>query len=181
MSWVIFLCIWFLFIRFLLSEQNLEDKKNLKISVPTFKESCLSKKINCINDCSFLCVENDVECVGGVCEIVQQKIPCEKDTGGLLMMLNDPTPRWQCICTNSTFFTGPNCNQLNPDVCENGTFFYSNAHNYYCSCFEPYEKFELNGKPYCLPKIYRNFLYSRMSNAEIAGKTVFQTMSNIFV
>lgn len=157
MQWVIFLIMWIGFACSLQSLQTQNDAKNIQISVPTFKQNCTTKKVNCINNCSFLCVEDQMECIGGICELEQKKPPCDASKGGVYMMVDDPVPHWTCICTNPSFFSGRKCDELNPDVCEKGSLVYINSENYHCFCNWPYEIFNVNGKPHCLHKKYRLF------------------------
>lgn len=156
-TWILFLLIWFGFTWSSLSFQSRDNAKYIQISVPTFKQNCTSKKMYCVNDCSFLCIEDNIKCVGGVCQLDPSNEPCDTKTGGVLMMVEEPVPHWSCICTNSAFYQGTNCNELNTDVCENGAFIFTDVQNYYCFCDEPFVRFFLNGKPHCTEKEIQNF------------------------
>ena len=131
----------------------------IQTKAPTFRQNCTTKEVPCIDDCSFLCVENNAKCVSGTCKSEDELIPvpCNKETGGILMIVNDPVPHWSCICTNSTFYGGDDCGQLNKDVCEQGVFLYKNRNNYLCLCLPPYELITIDNKPHCVEKEMLNF------------------------
>lgn len=127
---------------------------SIRTDAPTFRQNCNSKKVFCIDDCSFLCVENDAQCVGGVCQPQAElnQISCNEEKGGVRMMVNDPVPHWSCICTDSRFFRGEDCETVNPDVCEHGMFTYTDRKNYLCICLPPYEFIKIGTKPHCVEK-----------------------------
>lgn len=140
-----------------------DNNITIKTLAPTIRRTCSNKDVSCIDDCSFLCVENDAKCIAGKCQVEQEiftKIPCNTETGGILMMVNDPVPHWSCICTNSTFYRGEDCSTLNKDVCEEGVFLYKDQKNYLCLCLPPYELVMIGIKPHCVEKAKIKFVES---------------------
>lgn len=130
----------------------------LKMDSPVFRQDCSAKQVPCIDDCSFLCTESNVTCVGGTCQTQLNQIPpCNFKRGGVLMMIPDPVPHWSCICTESRFFGGGDCGTVHPDVCEQGTFLYRNRKHYLCICPPPYELVTIDSKPHCLEKKMTKF------------------------
>ncbi|GIY03998.1 uncharacterized protein CDAR_304881 [Caerostris darwini] len=128
---------------------------HIDIQAPTIHRDCTSQSIPCVDDCSFLCVESKVKCVGGTCVVQENNdIECQADKGGMRILVKDPVSHWTCLCTDATFFSGPDCGQLNPDVCENGVFFYTSK---VCLCPQPYQLVKLNGKPHCIEAKVANF------------------------
>lgn len=127
---------------------------DIQIEAPILKQNCSIKKIPCINDCSFLCIENETKCIGGVCQPTRNvtQIACSKKTGGVPMMIQDPVPHWVCICTESRFFGGKACDEQHPDVCEHGTFHYLARRRFICICPPPYELIKIDSKPHCVEK-----------------------------
>lgn len=155
-TYFVFLMIWLAYV-WVWRDMNLKPhvgKVSIRTDAPTFRSNCSTKKVPCIDDCSFLCVEKDVQCVGGVCQPEAQlnQIPCNAKKGGVLMMVEDPVPHWSCICTDSRFFRGEDCETLNPDVCEHGMFTYKDRKNYLCICLPPYELVVIGTKPHCIEK-----------------------------
>lgn len=135
-------------------------KRTIDIREPIFQRNCLSTHVSCVNDCSFLCVEDSARCVGGTCVVTEDKddtVPCDRDKGGVRMLVNDPAPRWKCLCTDATFFGGSDCSRLNPDVCEHGVFLYSGPNKFLCLCPEPYESLMVGGKPHCVEQKMARF------------------------
>jgi hypothetical protein len=93
-----------------------------------------------------------------VCQVYEhEKIPCEKKTGGILVMEHSPVPHWKCVCTHSSFYGGKGCGERNPDVCENGTFLYKDQNTFLCFCRDDEEQVVVNGKPRCVTKAMSNF------------------------
>lgn len=130
---------------------------SIRAAAPTFRQNCADKEVPCIDDCSFLCLEHDAKCVGGVCETELQDIPCNEEKGGVRMMVQNPVPRWVCVCTDSRFFGGEECDTLHPDVCEHGVFMYRGKNCHMCLCMPPYELMTLGGKEHCVEKKMLNF------------------------
>lgn len=127
-------------------------------AAPTFRQNCSVREVPCIDDCSFLCVDPDAKCIGGVCRPeTKQPVACNASTGGVLMLSKNPVPEWTCICTDSRFFRGRDCATLNPDVCEHGMFLYQDRRNYECVCPPPYVLIEMDTKPHCVEKKMKNF------------------------
>lgn len=135
------------------------DSSRIQAKAPTFRQTCWTNKVPCINDCSFLCVEKNARCVRGVCRVDDEEVDpldCKTDKGGIVMMLDDL--HWSCICTDSTFFGGRDCGTLNPDVCEKGVFLYNNRNNFQCLCLPPYELITIDNKPHCEKKAMTKFI-----------------------
>lgn len=158
-TWTLFFLMWLSFAWILVSTKlDPDDSKHIRVHAPTFQQNCSSKRVPCVNDCSFLCVEKEAECVGGVCRVDRPEMACEEKTGGLKMMVHDPLPHWTCLCTHPSFYGGEACDVLNPDVCENGAFMYANRDNYYCFCLKPYKRIIINGKPHCVEEAVARFV-----------------------
>lgn len=138
---------------------TLKDETFIEVKAPIFKQTCSTKEVACIDDCSFLCVEKNVKCVGGTCEAVKEllDIECSEKTGGVKMLVKEPIPHWVCICSDSRFYSGDACDALNPDVCEHGTFFYLGRERYVCICPPPYELIRIDLKPHCVAKEFIGF------------------------
>lgn len=153
----LFFLIWIGFLWTLIKPTTQELSKNIEVKEPIFQRNCNKNTVACVDDCSFLCVEDNIKCIGGVCKEGVPDIPCNKEKGGIVMMVEEPIPHWSCICTNSTFFSGNDCETLNSDICEHGTFMYSNRNDYKCFCLEPYKYLEVNNKPHCVEKNLTNF------------------------
>lgn len=159
MEWILFLIIWFAFVWITVTDvEPQQNPLHVPVQSPIFQQDCSVKKIPCVDDCSFLCDDQRTRCVGGICE-TQPKDPVECNTsrGGMLIMANTPVPHWSCLCTDSAYWSGSDCNTLNSDVCEQGAFMYIERDNFLCICPYPYEKVLLNGKPHCLEKRMANF------------------------
>lgn len=159
-TWIVFFLMLLAYVWIWKTMKLSSDKSiTIRAEAPTFRQNCTTKDIPCIDDCSFLCVENDAKCIGGICQIQDQLIPvpCKEETGGILMIVNDPAPHWACVCTNSTFFRGPDCSELNEDVCEQGMFLYKNRKNFLCLCLPPYHLITIDNKPHCVEKAKLNF------------------------
>lgn len=124
----------------------------IQMDAPTFRQNCSAKQVPCVDDCSFLCVENDTQCIGGVCQTRLNEIPCNAEKGGVRMLVKDPVPHWTCVCTDSRFFGGKDCEKVHPDVCEHGMFVYTDRNNYMCICLPPYEFLKIGTKPHCVEK-----------------------------
>lgn len=155
--WLLFLLMW---MGFLWTPKPTQTHAKIQVQEPTFQQNCCTKKIHCVDDCSFLCVENSVKCIGGVCvPDSHAPIECNTERGGRLMLTNDPVPKWICLCTDETFWSGPACDTLNPDVCEHGAFLYNGRDDFLCLCLEPYKKVIVNGKPHCLENYMVNFFH----------------------
>lgn len=136
-----------------------KDETTIELKAPILQQTCSTHEVPCVDDCSFLCIEKDSECVGGICETKEhvQDIACNRSTGGVRMMVKDPTPHWKCICSDSRFYGGEACDKLNPDVCEHGTFFYSSRYRYICLCLPPYKLLHIELKPHCIDEKLLNF------------------------
>lgn len=154
----VFFVLWLVLV-WTLWQPTRKDLSHVQVHSPTFRRECFENNVPCVDDCSFLCVERDVQCVGGTCRIQRQaEIPCRTDRGGMRVMVNEPSPHWICLCTNSAFFSGDDCGTLNGDVCEHGVFLYTDRENNECLCPEPYKRVTLRGKPHCLQKHLATFL-----------------------
>lgn len=129
-------------------------ERPIHIEAPILQQNCSTKKIPCINDCSFLCIEKESKCIGGVCQVTRNvhQIPCDLKKGGVPMMIKEPVPHWECICTDSRFYGGEACDEIHPDVCENGTFFYMARNRHICICPPPFELLKIESKPHCVEK-----------------------------
>lgn len=126
----------------------------IQIEAPILEQNCSAKKIPCIDDCSFLCIEKESKCIGGVCQPTSNVNPimCNEKTGGVRMMIKEPVPHQVCVCTDSRFYGGKACDKLHPDVCEHGTFFYQGRMRFICICPPPYELIKIDSKPHCVEK-----------------------------
>lgn len=122
------------------------------------KEDCSSKTIKCIDDCDFLCSKAGFKCINNVCQRTQQNIPCDREFGGVMFMQNqNGIPFWDCICTNPTYYGGPGCTRLAPDVCKNGIFMYKGLNKHLCKCKSEDVHITLNDKDYCVSKAVSKF------------------------
>lgn len=141
----------------------------IQIEAPIFQQNCKNKKIPCINDCSFLCIEKESQCIGGVCQPTSNvnQITCSQQTGGVPMMVKHPVPHWVCVCTDSRFYGGKACDELHPDVCEHGTFFYLGRRRNICICPPPYELIKIDSKPHCVEKKMLGFYDETTMNRNI--------------
>lgn len=150
---------WLAFAWMTFSSPDRPTSLSMQVQVPVFKQDCSSKAVPCVNDCSFLCVEQKVSCAGGVCVVDEDvsDIECDTEKGGMLMMTSTPFPKWTCLCTQESIWSGPACNMLNPDVCEHGVFLYRNRNSSLCICPYPYKKIFIRGKWHCLGKPQSNF------------------------
>lgn len=157
-TWVVFFLMWLAYVWVWKSSKLQVDNRQVRAEAPTFRQNCTTKQIPCIDDCSFLCVDRDAQCIDGVCQSREETVPCKEETGGVLMLIKDPVPRWTCICTNSTFYRGPDCSELNKDVCEHGVFLYVNRYNFLCMCLAPYELVTIDHKPFCVEKAKARFI-----------------------
>ncbi|KAG8173845.1 hypothetical protein JTE90_016334 [Oedothorax gibbosus] len=130
---------------------------HMQIQMPIFKQYCSSQQVKCVDDCSFLCVEKSSKCIGGMCVVDKypNRIPCDTDKGGMLMMGADQS--WKCLCTEESIWSGPACDRLNPDVCERGVFLYKTRDSAMCVCPFPYKKILVHGKWHCLGNPEYNF------------------------
>ncbi|GFW14399.1 uncharacterized protein TNCV_423211 [Trichonephila clavipes] len=134
-----------------------ETESNVQIQIPVFQQNCAAKPIKCVDDCSFLCVEKSVRCVGGVCVLQpNEPVKCNTEKRGRVMLGKNPVPHWICLCTDATFWSGPECNTLNPDVCEHGVFMYKGRDDYMCICSSPYQKVILKRKHHCSERTLAN-------------------------
>lgn len=170
-AWLLFLLLW---VGFLWMPKSSVPVSQIKVQTPVFQQNCSSKQVQCVDDCSFLCVEKQARCVGGVCMTDEQApVECNTYKGGRLMLASDSVARWICLCTDETFWSGTSCNDLNPDVCEHGAFLYNARDDYLCICPEPYKKVVLNGKPHCLENHMSNFFQEdvNMLNESIGPTT----------
>lgn len=159
MPWILFAFMWLAFAWMSVSSTDTPNMLHMQMQVPVFQQNCTSKTIPCVDDCSFLCVEQKVKCVGGACVVKKDDDPidCDTEKGGMLMLSSFPTPHWKCLCTNESIWSGPACDTLNPDVCERGVFLYTNRNSEVCLCPFPYRKALVNGKWHCLGKPHTHF------------------------
>lgn len=149
-----------------------KSKRTINIQEPIFQRNCLSNTVSCVNDCSFLCVEDTARCVSGTCVVTEDKndaVPCDRDKGGVQMLVNIPTPHWTCLCVDATFFGGPDCSRLNPDVCEQGVFLYLEPGKHVCLCSEPYKLITIQDKPHCLEKKMARFFTDDTEQRKVLG------------
>lgn len=160
--WFLFLLLW---IGFLYLPTVSKPSPSIRIQEPIYQQNCSAKRIDCVDDCSFLCVERQAQCVGGVCVPKDQgQLECNKEKGGRLMLTKDPVRSWICLCTDETFWSGPACDMLNPDVCEHGAFLYNGRNDNLCLCPTPYKKVVVKGKPHCLDTVLANFFDDETSH-----------------
>lgn len=157
-AWFLFGLLWIVYAWIGLHDTDPSNSASkIQVFEPIFKQSCESKPVACVDDCSFLCIEDNTQCIGGQCvPYAPSPIPCDQQKGGILLL--DATPKWVCLCTNPTIWSGPECNQLNPDVCQHGMFVYYTSERYQCVCPFPYRKITTNGKEYCVEKHFARFL-----------------------
>lgn len=169
-AWLLFLLLW---IGFLGTPSHVPINPPINIHTPIFQQNCSSRQVECVDDCSFLCVEDYTKCVGGVC-VTNENAPikCNEKRGGRIMLAKDSVSRWMCLCTDETFWSGASCDELNPDVCEHGTFLYNARNDFLCICPEPYKKVLLSGKPHCLEPYMVNFF---QENQELVKEVVGPT------
>lgn len=154
----LFFLLWIGFAWMLLtSSSDVPTATRIQIQHSPSKQNCSAKEIKCVNDCSFLCVEKESRCVGGICVVEQNKLNCNSKKGGMTILTNDPVNHWTCLCTDSSFWSGKNCDVLNPDVCEHGVFLYEGRNDFTCLCPYPYQMITVNGKPHCVEKHVANF------------------------
>lgn len=161
-----FLLIWLGFAWILWSHTTPKSFKNISVHRPLFRQNCNVNQVPCVDDCEFLCVENDAQCIGGVCRSNPDVIECNERTGGVVMAMQEPTLHWLCVCTDSAFFQGPTCDTLKPDVCEHGLFVYEDRDNFQCLCFPPYKLIFIHSKPHCVEKYVINFFSAENSSYE---------------
>lgn len=115
------------------------------------RRNCSEENVSCIDTCDFLCTDSNAKCIGGRCIIPKTKMDCDKDKGGINVLTEkNGILHWTCYCTNPTFYGGPKCNDLAPDVCKNGIFIYKDLHRFTCMCHHPYVTQIVNGKPHCI-------------------------------
>ncbi|GFS31592.1 uncharacterized protein NPIL_31071 [Nephila pilipes] len=171
-AWCLFLLLWMGFVWMMMTSSVPETKSHVQVQIPVFQQNCAAKSIKCVDDCSFLCVEASTRCIGGVCVLQPDKpVECHAEKGGMVMLANDPVPYWMCLCTDATYWSGPKCNTLNPDVCEHGVFLYKGREDYMCICPSPYQKVVLKGKPHCLERRLANFFPEELEPNLIKEKT----------
>lgn len=160
-AWIVFGLLWVGFAWMSVSPRDLSDAFPFEIRVPVFQQTCSTKPVPCVDDCSFLCVERTAKCVGGVCAVdSNQPLDCDTQKGGIPMLSQYPVPTWKCLCTDESIWSGPACNTLSPDVCENGTILYRSRDSIGCLCPKPYKKFLVNRKWHCLDRHVTNFFKS---------------------
>lgn len=168
--WFAFVLIWIaLAYVFLSTQPTIQEHRKVSLFAPTIKRACLSQRVACIDECNFLCIEDESKCIGGICQTRLDPIDCNTAHGGLLVVANDPTPHWTCICTDATIWGGPDCSRLNPDVCENGLFLYNSPNKAVCVCPEPFVKLVINDKEHCLSKTIAKFLQDEDSSHVVQG------------
>ena len=157
-AWFIFFLLWVVY-AWVWKETHFTNSKDLdiKIDAPLLKRNCSEKEVPCIDDCSFLCFEKNTECVGGICETKKSLQPCNEQTGGMRIMIHEPVSQWSCICTDSRFYGGPACDQLNPDVCEHGSFHYFSRTKFSCICPLPYKLLKIGSIPHCIEERMMGF------------------------
>ncbi|GFR22000.1 integrase catalytic domain-containing protein [Trichonephila clavata] len=67
--------------------------EEIKCLAAVFQQNCAAKHIKCVDDCSFLCVEKSVRCVGGVCVLQpDEPVKCNTEKGGMVMLAKNPVP-----------------------------------------------------------------------------------------
>lgn len=122
------------------------------------KEDCSSKIVKCLDDCSFLCTDANYKCVDNVCQKDPQPIDCDKEFGGVVVLSEiNRVPYWECVCTNPSYYVGPQCRTKAPDVCRSGIFFYRGLDRYFCKCETDDVRLTLNHKDYCVSKAVAKF------------------------
>lgn len=125
--------------------------KSLSVLAPIRRRNCSGQNVTCLDDCSFLCVEGEAKCLGGVCVVPDHhEIDCNREFGGMVVLAKGPSRHWTCLCTDPTFYGGPDCSERVYDVCQNGVFMYRANGQHTCICNSPYRKVVENGKPYCV-------------------------------
>lgn len=147
------------------------DEPEIELKAPLLRQTCSTDEVPCVDDCSFLCVERDTECVGGLCQTKEhlQDIACNEKTGGVRVMAMEPTPHWTCICSDARFYGGEACDRLNPDVCERGTFFYLHRSRHVCVCPTPYRLLRIDSKPHCVEERMLNFFDPATMSTKLVG------------
>lgn len=169
-AWFILGLLWLFYAWMSLDGVRQTSSTKLQLFEPIFKQSCSTKSVSCADDCSFLCVEKDTQCIGGKCVIkTSMSIPCRQEKGGIPML--DATPKWICFCTDPTIWSGPDCGQLNPDVCEHGMFIYYALNKHECVCPYPYRKINVNGKVHCVEKHIAQFFVDHSMFTHPIGPT----------
>ncbi|GFY67237.1 uncharacterized protein TNIN_228361 [Trichonephila inaurata madagascariensis] len=120
-AWCLFQLLWIGFVWINMTSTVPETMSHVQIQIPVFQQHCAAKLVKSVDDCSVLCVVKSVPCVGGVCVLQpDEPVKCNTEKGGMLMLAKNPFPHWMCLCTDATFWSGPECNTSNPDVCEHG-------------------------------------------------------------
>lgn len=162
-AWSIFLLLWMGFALIMLqAPSDMKDAPSIQIQGPTFKQNCSIKKVKCVNDCSFLCIEKESRCVGGVCVTELDNLKCDTKKGGIAILAKEPASHWSCLCTDSSFWSGKKCNILNPDICEHGVFLYNGRDDFTCICPHPYQLITVNDRPHCVEKYVANFFREKI-------------------
>ncbi|KAG8156219.1 hypothetical protein JTE90_011129 [Oedothorax gibbosus] len=167
-AWFLLGLLWIFYAWVGLDSVHPSTASTLQLFEPVMKQSCSSKSVSCVDDCSFLCIENEATCVGGKCTVKTSNtstVPCEQGKGGILMV--DGTPKWICFCTDPEIWSGPDCGQLNPDVCEHGMFIYYSWNQFQCVCPYPYRKVTVKGKVHCVEKHVAGFFDQTASETSI--------------
>ena len=154
----IFIILGFLFLFF---PKSIPLQKNKIRFDRMIKQDCSTKKVKCIDSCDFLCTEDKYECKNNICQLRgSTKIKCNKDTGGIVVLTHfNFMPYWECLCSKPDFFGGSDCSQKRFDVCKKGTFNY-NLEKWDCECND--FLIQLDNKPYCIDKQYKNFFISTL-------------------
>jgi hypothetical protein len=143
----------------LLSPQSSKRLTAINVFAPTLKTNCAFKRVACIDDCSFLCVESNAKCIGGTCRVHKEDTECRTENGGIPVLTGDDLKHWSCLCTDSEIWSGPKCDRLNPDICENGVFMYKGRNRHYCFCPAPYAKLKTaDGRIHCVEHYIYRFL-----------------------
>lgn len=135
------------------SISSTERSRSLNVLAPIRRRNCSNENVQCLDDCSFLCIEDSATCIGGVCVIDKNKshsIDCKREFGGMVVLALQPTKHWNCVCTDPAFYGGKDCSVLVEDVCKNGNFLYKANGLHECICNYPYRKIVKDGKPYCV-------------------------------
>ncbi|GBN65591.1 hypothetical protein AVEN_112028-1 [Araneus ventricosus] len=128
------------------------SQRRFEVREGVYRKNCETDTVHCIDDCSFLCIQSNAQCIGGECIVLDDTIRCRHEYGGLVVLTTDgkETRHWKCLCTDSSFYGGDDCGTLVSDVCENGIFLYKKRDHHLCICDFPFVKMVRNGKPYCL-------------------------------
>lgn len=126
------------------------------------KEDCSSKTVKCLDSCEFLCTDSKFQCINNVCQKDAKPIECDKEFGGVIVLSElNGVSYWECVCTNPSFYGGPECKTKAPDVCKNGIFFYRGLNRYLCKCKADDVRLTLQHKDYCVSKGVAKF-FERM-------------------